>query len=135
MLLPIIPIYRKRRGRSRPPEVTPTPPPPVALTLVAATFALTPAPPKVTLTFDRPIDVAGFQANQVTVRVSATESLYQGSGAATLVGPAVARVNLAVAGFSGTGGVKLTASGTTGIVAVNDGGTWAGVSNLALPFG
>jgi hypothetical protein len=30
--------------------------------------------------------------------------------------------------------VTLTATALTGIVAVDDGGTWAGVSELGLPF-
>ena len=33
-----------------------------------------------------------------------------------------------------SGDISLTASAGTGIVAENDGGTWAGVTDLALPF-
>jgi hypothetical protein len=131
MLLPVFPIYRKRRGRGRPREAQPAPPPPAALTLTAAAFATLPA--RVTLTFDRPVDIAGFVGNQITVRVGVTEILYQGN-AATLVGPAAVRVTLAAIGPATGGGVKMTASAGTGIVAEDDGGTWDGVTDWGLPF-
>jgi hypothetical protein len=37
-------------------------------------------------------------------------------------------------GSASESGEHLFASATSGIVAVNDGGTWAGVTDLALPY-
>ena len=63
MLIPAPPLYpRKRKPR---PKAQPTPPaPPVALVLVSAVYEGGAA---VTLTFDRPIDIAGLDGSSVIV--------------------------------------------------------------------
>jgi hypothetical protein len=43
-------------------------------------------------------------------------------------------VPLVISHGSSGPGTELTATSATGIVAVDDGGTWAGVSDLSMPF-
>ena len=59
---------------------------------------------------------------------------WQGIAPATLIGPASVEIQLAEIEPIGAGDVRLTASAGNGIVAVDDGGTWGGVSALSLPF-
>ena len=128
MLVPLVQPYRKHpRPRTKAA--------PAALTLVAAVYDGPAA--TVTLTFDRAIDVA-------TIHVAAVEvsdwsywgAVMRGDPAGTtaLVGPDAVRVPLVQIGDATHGGVTLTATAGNGIVAADDGGTWAGVSELPLPF-
>jgi hypothetical protein len=105
----------------------------VALTLVSATYDL--GIPSVRLTFDRAISLAGFNGSAVVVDDAADSgNQYQGTGGAFLVGPASVEIFLVdPAPASGTG-TTLTVTAANGIVAMDDGGTWAGVAELALPF-
>jgi hypothetical protein len=93
-----------------------------------------PSPPKVILTFDRPIDIAGIQVDQVSVAVASVNQTFRGTGAPLVVSPTAVRVSLVSIGPQSGTGVRLTATAATGIVAVDDGGTWSGVTNLTLPF-
>ena len=102
------------------------------LTLVAAEFG---EATWVRLTFDRPINIAALVGPQVTIDdAPITEFRWAGTATATLLGPAIVRIDVALAGPASGPGTTLTASAATGIVAVDDGGTWAGVSDLPLPF-
>jgi hypothetical protein len=89
-----------------------------------------------TLVFDRAIDASGFVAGQVIVADgSFLDVRYGGVGPATVEGPA--RISVALeylAPAPPAPAVTLTASALTGLVAVDDGGTWAGVNELELPF-
>ena len=53
---------------------------------------------------------------------------------AELVNPTTVRVALNAIGGAMTPGVHLTAGAANGIVAADDGGAWAGVVELALPW-
>jgi hypothetical protein len=107
-------------------------PPPAALVLVAATYEEVVS---VSLTFDRPIDIAGLVGAQITVDDGAVAGiLYAGTSVATLTDPQTVRIELVEVGVSGDPGTRLTASAANGIVAVDDGGEWAGVSDVELPF-
>ena len=87
------------------------------------------------LTFDRPVSVAGFDGTQVVLDDDdSTGFRFNGTGGATLFAPAVVQVALNSTGAAQQSGVHLTASAATGIVAVDDGGAWAGASGLALPY-
>jgi hypothetical protein len=89
----------------------------------------------VSLTFDRPIDIAALAGAQITVDDGAVAGiLYAATGVATLTGPQTVRIELVEVGVSGDPGTRLTASAASGIVAVDDGGTWGGVADLSLPF-
>jgi Ni,Fe-hydrogenase I small subunit len=107
---------------------------PVApLTLVSAAYdndSVT-----LTLTFDRAIDIAGIVVGEdVIVDDGAiTGSVYEADGA-TLVGPESVRFTLTGIGDSTSSITTLTATSATGIVAVDNGGTWGGVTALELPW-
>lgn len=88
----------------------------------------------VELTFDRAIDMNALDAAQITVDDGPfSGTLWVGVGS-TLIGPATVRIELGEFDPSSSAETSLTAGAGTGIVAVNDGGTWAGVSGLLLPF-
>jgi hypothetical protein len=123
------PRRKRRRGRAR---ASSPPTPPVALNLVSATYEEVVS---VSLTFDRPIDIAGLDGAQITVDDGAVAGiLYAATGVATLTDPQTVRIELVEVGVSGDPGTRLNASAASGIVAVGDGGTWAGVSDVELPF-
>jgi hypothetical protein len=133
MLFPTIPIYQKRRSRRRKAAPTPPPPPPVALTLVAATY--TDSPASLTLTFDQAIDIAGLVGSQISVEDQTFNGTsYQGTGGAALLNPTTVEITLTPVGPASGSDVLLTASGGTGIAAVDNEETWAGVTNQGLPF-
>ena len=127
-------IFQPRKVPQRRPRaaVPPTLPPPAPLVLVAATYLDS---DWVQLTFDRAVNAAALVAGQVSVddgQISG--SVYAGAGAATMITPQTVQIGLAYVGPSAIGETLLTAGAGTGIVAVDDGGTWAGVSDLSLPF-
>jgi hypothetical protein len=59
---------------------------------------------------------------------------YDAAGPATLFTPQTVQVPLVSGVLYFGAGTRLSAPATTGIVAADDGGAWAGVSNLVLPF-
>ena len=61
-------------------------------------------------------------------------SSYLCSRSASLVDPQTVQVGLDRMTDDSEPGVFLSTQGSTGIVAVDDGGTWAGCSELVLPF-
>ena len=123
--VPPLPFLRRRVRKAPPPA-------PPALTLVSAAYT---EGASVTLTFDRPIDIAAIDVAAVTVDDGgASGFMFQGSGAATLASPAAVEVPLVDTGFTASPATTLTAGPGTGIVADDDGGTWAGVTDLPLPF-
>jgi hypothetical protein len=107
---------------------------PVApLTLVSAAYdndSVT-----LTLTFDRAIDIAGIVVGEdVIVDDGAiTANLYASDGA-TLVSANSVRFTLTGIGDSTSSITTLTATSATGIVAVDDGGTWGGADDVELPW-
>ena len=107
--------------------------PPVALTLVAASYIATPAQ-KVRLEFDRAIDAAGLDGAEIVVDVAADSAKYRATGTVTIVDAETIEIGLESMEFFIGEGVHLTASAETGIVAVDDSGTWAGVDFIELPF-
>ncbi len=102
-----------------------------ALVLVAAEFDET---PRVVLTFDRPIDIAGIVPGAIVVKQAALGAIYNGVGPATLATPTTVVIVLEFTDeyFGPTD--TLMASAGNGIVAVDNGGTWAGATELELPF-
>ncbi|MEA2708234.1 MAG: hypothetical protein QOF78_835 [Phycisphaerales bacterium] len=133
MLLFPPPKFRKRRGHEKREAQAAHPAPPTALTLVAATYS--DGDLRVRLVFDRAIDIAGIEGSQIFVADADLGVEFDGDGAAaTLFDATTVDVGLAELGPVGGELVKLTATAASGIVAVDDGGTWAGVFELALPF-
>src|SRR5215207_8325784 len=102
MLLPPTPIFRKRRGPNKPRLISPPPPvPPLALTLVGAGYNESGGPggeATLTLTFDRPVDIAAFSGAAIAVADGLINNgLYQG-GSATLIGPSTIEIMLDAVG-------------------------------------
>ena len=118
-------VHRKRRAATKAP--------PAALTLLEAAYDE--VAQTLRLTFDRAIDVAGLAAGQLVVSDGVmTGTQYEGAGPGTLDGPAAVVIALLELGPWENPGTTLTATAGTGIVAVDDGGTWSGVTDLQLPF-
>ena len=91
--------------------------------------------PSLRLTFDRAISLAGFQGSAVVVDDAADSgSLYQGTGGAFLVNGTTVEIFLVDPTPASGAGTTVTATAANGIVAVNDGGTWAGVTGVTLPY-
>lgn len=103
-----------------------------ALTLTAATYQ---SATSVRLTFDRPVTFAEVDVTAVTVDDGVTTgTLFRGTGVATLIAPDTVEIALVGVGMATMTGVYLSVTDGTQIVAVNDGGQWAGVPELLLPF-
>ena len=124
----IIPPIPARRAR----KTTP-PAPKQTLVLVSASYDDT--IPMVFLTFDRAVDASVFVVGAVSVNDgSIAPGLYVGAGVPGIESPTVISVVLERLGDTPAGPVTLSATALTGIVAVDDGGTWAGVSDVGLPY-
>jgi hypothetical protein len=124
------PFRHRAREHASTAEATP---PPVALTLGGATYDTDDF--SVVLTFDRAVDASGLNAAAVTLEDGEfAAGSFVGSGPATVIGPTTIRVFLEEIGGPSVPDVELTATAMTGIVAVDDGGTWEGVTGLVLPF-
>lgn len=124
IIVPLIPFRRRRKGV--PASMQP------ALALVAASYV---ANTSVRLTFDRAIDISAIVVAQISVNDADDLGLkYIGTGSATLDGPASVVVLLADNGDSTGSGTTLSAGAGNGIVAVDDGAAWAGVTGVELPF-
>jgi hypothetical protein len=132
-MLTEIPPLRPRRGARKARRVRATPTPPVApLALVSATFD--DVTTTVALAFDRAVDVSGIDAGQVSVNdAAATGFVWVGASVDAQPTPESVVLGMAAAG-SAEGPTVLNATSATGVVAVGDGGTWAGVTDLELPF-
>src|SRR5260221_11387046 len=119
----------KRKGRGRPAEAAPL------QTLVLVSASYDESVPAVFLTFDRAVDAGGFVAAQVIVNDgSIAPGIWGGVGLAGILSPVQIAVTLERLGDAPVGPVMLSATALTGLVAVDDGGTWAGVSDVGLPF-
>ena len=127
VITPAIP-FRRQRVRRIPP------PPPVALTLVSAALEGE-GDLVLRLTFDRAIDLDALDASQVSVNDGGGTGLaYAGADVDDTPEPQAVVLTLAETGPAVPGTTTLSASSATGIVAADDGGTWAGVTALELPY-
>jgi hypothetical protein len=102
------------------------------LTLVSAAYE---PGTLIELSFDRAIDIAGLDGSVIVIDDGSISGFrYAATLVATLIGPAVVRIELdGIEEFAGPD-VRMTAGAANGIVAVGDGAAWAGVSNVVLPF-
>ncbi|MBC7785463.1 MAG: hypothetical protein H7144_16645 [Burkholderiales bacterium] len=129
-MLVIPPPKKPRRGKSIGNAATHAPPAP--LTLVAAVYSevdLT-----ITLTFDRAIDYTAFNGTQVQVFDPVDNNQqYLGTGGVIFMAADTIEVQLVSTGAYAGDYIHLDATAATGIVA-RDGGAWAGVVDLVLPF-
>jgi len=130
MLIIAPPKFRKRREWKKAATVVPPVGPPV---LMGANYD--PTGLTLTLVFDRPIDVSGFDGSQVTVN-DGTYNLnaYAGASPPTLTDAMTVVIGLNQVIWTEAGDVIMNATTVTGIVAVSDGSQWAGVADLVLPY-
>jgi len=105
----------------------------VGLTLVAATYKWDES--WVQLTFDRAIDVAAMDVTQIFVMDGTNmNAKYQGNDVPVVVSPTSVKVYLTgIDEYDGASDL-LDATGSSGIVSVYDVGTWAGCTDVVLPF-
>jgi hypothetical protein len=106
---------------------------PAALTLISATYDA--SGPRAILTFDRAVDASGADAGQLRLYDGVTTLRnYVGQNVSDQPTPQSLRIALQELGAAGAGNVSLTVLDENGIVAVDDGGTWDGVTDVVLPF-
>jgi hypothetical protein len=99
--------------------------------LVAAAYA---DAYSLTLEFDRDIDLAGIVPGVIVVDDGDSGFRYAADQVLDVPTPRRVELGLSEFGTASGPGVRLDASAGNGIVALDDGGTWGGVSALALPF-
>jgi hypothetical protein len=86
-----------------------------------------------TLTFDRAIDISGMDGSQISVADHVEGNSFTAEGSPTVTDPASVQIGLTYAGPVDVGTeVLLNAAAGNGIVAVDDGGAWAGVVDWEL---
>jgi hypothetical protein len=91
--------------------------------------------PRLFLFFDRAIDITSVVGEEFFVHAgSLTGSWYQGTGSGNTNGPTGIAIDMVEQGPSGSSDVLLSVLDTNGIIAVDDGGGYAGVADLVLPF-
>ncbi len=124
--VPLIPFIRRRRRQPR--AVAPA-----ALMLIAAEYQ---EGVWVRLTFDRPIDISAMNGSAITVDDGPLSgSLWVGlEFSGTLIGPVTVQIELGPYDPSSSVETLLNGAAGNGIVASEGGGTWGGVTNVALPF-
>lgn len=129
LVLPPVP-FRRRRGRVK---TAPVPPPGAPLMLVSADYNESDA--TLTLQFDRAVNIAALNGAAITVRDGSIDNaIYNGISAVSMIDPRTIYLTLVSVGPYNIPGVTLTVTAQSGIAAANDGGTWAGATNLAVPF-
>jgi hypothetical protein len=141
MLQILIPQFRRRRGRGRgrKPQSTPAPPPPPPAPLILQSASYSPdggpgGEAMLTLSFDRAIDISAFDGAAVGAKDGIVNNIQYAGIIASLLGPSTVGITLQWASPYFESEQTMSAAPTTGIVAVDDGGTWEGVTDLPLPF-
>src|SRR5688572_26265017 len=129
MLLPA-PPKRRRPRKPRIAAATQVVPPGAPVTLVSASYEVGSG---VTLTFDRAVDVSGIVAGAFVVKDGPTGFTYQGISVFDHSGALVGIELTGTTEYEGPD-VLLDVAGGNGVAAVDDGGTFAGVTGLELPF-
>ena len=86
------------------------------------------------LTFDRDVDLSGVDASAFVVRDGLNARTMAGSGTAYFSEPGVVTVPLVIQSAYVGPDTLLDVGAGNGIVAADDGGTWAGVAGLVLPW-
>jgi hypothetical protein len=130
MLLVPPPIRQSRRAPKAKAAVRPAGRP---LVLVSGDYVQVDSAYVLVLGFDRAISMAGYNGSVVTVTDGAIVYLrYLATGAVTLVNPTTVQIGLVSQGDWEGEDVHLSAAAGNGIVAVDDGGAWAGVVDMVL---
>jgi hypothetical protein len=133
MLLRNVPlIFRRRASRTSRRAAKAAPP---ALTLLEAEFTYVGPGGALRLEFDRAIDITSFVASAITVQDPSGSGFgFVGTGVVDTPDAQTVVVEMGSTGTAeGTLDV-LSATAATGIVAVDNAGTWPGVTGLGLPY-
>jgi hypothetical protein len=129
--IPCKPFHRRARATDQAPPT----PPPLALTLLAATYDDVNL--QLVLTFDRAVNIAAFDGSAILVGdATFNHTAYDGTAAPpSLDAPGIVRIYLNPTGPFFSTEVDFTATGGTGIAAVDDGCTWPGTPGIVfLPY-
>jgi hypothetical protein len=132
--VPPIPFITRRSRVAVTVSPPPPPPPPSPLMLTAAQWLG--GSTELRVVFDRAVDIAGIQAASFFVQVDngdGTYTQYSGIGG-SLEDPQTVGITCSSGGTYEGSISNYSAGADNGIVAVDDGGTWAGGTDLALPF-
>jgi hypothetical protein len=116
-------VHRKRRGA----------PGAAALTLVQATYP-TAVYGSIDLKFDRAINIDALDGTQVLVKDGVISGFINDIAVAELLDEQTVRMYLQGLTEYTEPNQLLSASASTGIVAIDDGGIWPGVTDLVLPW-
>ena len=122
-----IPSFLRRSRVNRIPPM-----PPTALTLLAATYQ---SGAWIELSFSYAIDISELDGAAIFVEDGPGGVLWIAIGSATQTGSTSVRIGLVEFESASGSAITLTAPATTGIRVYGGSGTWAGVTNVALPFG
>jgi hypothetical protein len=117
--------HRKRRSM---PVASPT------LTLLQATYPVEGVVGAIDLKFDRAIDIGALDGTRSIVKDGIILGFVNDVEFAELLDEQTVRMYLAGLEDYSEPNQLLSASATSGIVAVDDGGTWPGVTDLVLPW-
>jgi hypothetical protein len=120
--------YRRQRGRVKERQ----PMGPVPLVLVSASYDS--GGGFVVLQFERPIDVSGLNGSLVQLNDPASDLLFAGTNGTVMLDASTVQIGLSMIEDADEPGVVLNVLAGNGIVVVDDGTAWAGVSELGLPF-
>ena len=125
---PTIPFIPKRKAKA------PAQPPPVeSLVLTSAFYSSEEL--ILLLQFDRDIDISELDGSQISVNDPAdNHQRYLATGSSQLISANYVQIQLDPAGSATGTQAALSAGANSGIVAVNGGGTWAGATDLSLPY-
>ena len=122
-------VYRNREKPVRIPPAPPTEP----LVLVAGFYQADEA--YVMLSFDRAVDISAIDGSKIRVDDPFDGMCsYLATGYAQQISDTMIQLGLVEDGPTSASDVLLNVTAANGIVAVNDGGPWAGVSDQSLPF-
>ena len=103
------------------------------LVLVAANYDTTVL--ELFLTFDRAIDITSIDVGAFIVHDGEDGNVVAGFGTPDIGTPNQVLVYMAWVGDYGGPDLRMTAGAGNGIVAADDGGVWAGVTDMVMPFG
>jgi hypothetical protein len=131
MLLPATPQFRRKRGGPRKASAS-APPGPTPLLLVSASYDS--AELLLTLVFDRAVNPVGYIQEAFTVYDAMENMQWYMPNGMEQPSPTSVRFSLVAMEPIGGGFIRMDAWTENGIVAVDDGQPWPGVTNLPLPF-
>ena len=125
--------FHHRKGTEKRNDAAPGPTPGAPLVLVAGFYQADES--YVMLSFDRAVDISAIDGSKIRVDDPFDGMCsYLAKGYAQQISDTMIQLGLVEDGPSSASDVVLNVTAGNGIVAVDDGGLWAGVVNQSLPF-